>query len=335
MHALEAAIARDPDDAAAYLVYADWLQQRGDPRGELIMLQHHGHDEAANALLRRHATHFYGGLAARPGLLDVTWRRGFMHTCRFSLDADRGAGHEQRALAALDELLALPSARFIRELSIGVMNLPYATYQPAIDVLARHDLRSLRRLALGEGVEFPAEALSIEGGRLPPLFAAAPHVRTLVVHSTDENADLSGVARLPLTELRVSGCRGDALATILHAPLPQLVTLALEGSLGLEDAGWRLLLDAANVPALRHLALRVYTQLSGRVGALIVNAPILRQLRTLDLSETLMAAADIDAMLAHAPAFAHLEHLHIGLLPYALEPAHAAAVAALCPRVDL
>ncbi|MBA3538368.1 MAG: TIGR02996 domain-containing protein, partial [Deltaproteobacteria bacterium] len=37
---LEAAILADPDDTAAYLVYADWLQSRGDPRGELIVLQH-------------------------------------------------------------------------------------------------------------------------------------------------------------------------------------------------------------------------------------------------------------------------------------------------------
>ncbi|MFP2905162.1 TIGR02996 domain-containing protein [Pyxidicoccus sp. 3LFB2] len=37
---LEAAILRDPDDVDAYLVYGDWLQLQGDPRGELIMLMH-------------------------------------------------------------------------------------------------------------------------------------------------------------------------------------------------------------------------------------------------------------------------------------------------------
>src|SRR5512143_1029906 len=37
--ALEASIVADPADPAAYAVYADWLQRRGDPRGELIALQ--------------------------------------------------------------------------------------------------------------------------------------------------------------------------------------------------------------------------------------------------------------------------------------------------------
>lgn len=36
---LEGAIAADPGDPNAYLVYADWLQARGDPLGELIVVQ--------------------------------------------------------------------------------------------------------------------------------------------------------------------------------------------------------------------------------------------------------------------------------------------------------
>jgi uncharacterized protein (TIGR02996 family) len=36
---LEAAIASAPDEPGGYLVYADWLQQRGEPRGELIVVQ--------------------------------------------------------------------------------------------------------------------------------------------------------------------------------------------------------------------------------------------------------------------------------------------------------
>ena len=36
---LLAAIVEAPDDDAPRLVYADWLQSRGDPRGEFIQLQ--------------------------------------------------------------------------------------------------------------------------------------------------------------------------------------------------------------------------------------------------------------------------------------------------------
>jgi uncharacterized protein (TIGR02996 family) len=37
--ALEAAVFANRDDVAAHRFYADWLQQHGDPRGELIMVQ--------------------------------------------------------------------------------------------------------------------------------------------------------------------------------------------------------------------------------------------------------------------------------------------------------
>ncbi|MBA3541481.1 MAG: TIGR02996 domain-containing protein [Deltaproteobacteria bacterium] len=36
---LIAAVAEAPDDDAPRLVYADWLMERGDPRGELVALQ--------------------------------------------------------------------------------------------------------------------------------------------------------------------------------------------------------------------------------------------------------------------------------------------------------
>ena len=37
---LEAAIVESPDKTAAYLVYGDWLQERDEPHGELVSVQH-------------------------------------------------------------------------------------------------------------------------------------------------------------------------------------------------------------------------------------------------------------------------------------------------------
>jgi uncharacterized protein (TIGR02996 family) len=51
----EAAIIADTDDVGAYTVYADWLLERGDPRGELITVQlarETAPDDAALAVLR-------------------------------------------------------------------------------------------------------------------------------------------------------------------------------------------------------------------------------------------------------------------------------------------
>jgi uncharacterized protein (TIGR02996 family) len=50
--ALLAAIVANPDDSATRLVYADWLLERGDPRGELIRLHQEGRE--TGDLQRKH-----------------------------------------------------------------------------------------------------------------------------------------------------------------------------------------------------------------------------------------------------------------------------------------
>jgi uncharacterized protein (TIGR02996 family) len=52
--ALLAAVIANPEDGAARLVYADWLIERGDPRGELMRLHQEGKDEA-HELERKHS----------------------------------------------------------------------------------------------------------------------------------------------------------------------------------------------------------------------------------------------------------------------------------------
>ena len=47
-------------DAEPYLVYADWLQQNGDPRGELITLQHQREVDRENKKLRTAETALIG-----------------------------------------------------------------------------------------------------------------------------------------------------------------------------------------------------------------------------------------------------------------------------------
>lgn len=142
---LEAAITADPDAEEAYLVYADWLQGRGDPRGELICVQHalaeqrrHDRDghhkhaavpprqlERAEALmLMIHGARLHGPALAQidsveeqrylVDLFELSWRLGFI----------RGAARG-RSLARQDDnralwpaVLASPSARFLRQLTL-------------------------------------------------------------------------------------------------------------------------------------------------------------------------------------------------------------------------
>jgi len=145
--ALEASIVADPADPAAYAVYADWLQHRGDPRGELIALQLAREAELARGAkgpskllaaigkhVARHAATLLGGLAALvPDLHDVAappfvWRFGFIH--RVVLER-HGAG-DLGAIAR--EVLGHPSSR--EELAIDCVVARAASNAGRVSALA-------------------------------------------------------------------------------------------------------------------------------------------------------------------------------------------------------
>jgi uncharacterized protein (TIGR02996 family) len=100
---LEAEIRLRPDDAESYLVYADWLQQNGDPRGELITLQRQRELDLENkklrtaetALIARHGTYLmpalFGELLQQrrktdpePLRPEASWFMGFLRGVRLA-----------------------------------------------------------------------------------------------------------------------------------------------------------------------------------------------------------------------------------------------------------
>jgi uncharacterized protein (TIGR02996 family) len=155
---LEAVIAEDPDDAARYLVYADWLQQRDEPRGFLISLHHASHqhprDKAraavAAALLHVHRHALLGPLEPyvrpRDGRVEIEldWFMGFIRGARLR------ARTSVRLAAVLACLLESPSSVFLQELVIE----PPATRRgpdpgPIVARLLERPPRSLCRLQIG------------------------------------------------------------------------------------------------------------------------------------------------------------------------------------------
>src|ERR1043165_6551684 len=85
---LEAAIVADPEDEGPYLVYADWLQSRGDPRGELIIVLHALATARGPAwaklrireqeLLSRYRQVLLGPASGNHDTGRFDWRRGFI-----------------------------------------------------------------------------------------------------------------------------------------------------------------------------------------------------------------------------------------------------------------
>jgi uncharacterized protein (TIGR02996 family) len=112
----EAAILRDPEDEAAYLVLADWLEERGDPQGELIRVQQALAAKPTAALRRRErqllrTSTFLEGIPVTEVSLEVTWHLGHLRTALLSVG--------RRYDWVVGALLAAPIARYLRELTVN------------------------------------------------------------------------------------------------------------------------------------------------------------------------------------------------------------------------
>lgn len=110
--ALEARLRADPDERESWRIYADYLLDRGDRRGELI----HLHDAAAHEpKLKRRVESLEFELRAGPGLPDAfvgTWRHGFLVGLRFTLAVSR----DVRELA---RILTHPAVPLLGALELG------------------------------------------------------------------------------------------------------------------------------------------------------------------------------------------------------------------------
>lgn len=121
-------IARGADDDLL-LVYGDWLQSHGVPRGELVALQaarrDRPHDEALKQgeteLLKSLRAELVGELAglqeAAPDALTLSWRLGFIDTVRVQLDELPEPWPISRVFRALADL---PSAFAYRHLQLEI-----------------------------------------------------------------------------------------------------------------------------------------------------------------------------------------------------------------------
>src|SRR5512138_1000269 len=161
--ALEAAIDEDPYDPRPYAVLADYLQEIGDPRGQLIALQQAPRkgamEDAAARLFAEHASE----LELAPGV-EARW------ACGFARRIEVATPTAKLLAATLDH----PSARFVVELAIGLRN-PKDGLEAEVEILGSRTLGSLRSLELAAGTGSRLAWL----GDVGPLWAAMPKLRRL------------------------------------------------------------------------------------------------------------------------------------------------------------
>ena len=314
--ALEAAIDEDPDDTAAYSVYGDWLQRRGDLRGELIALSiaaeaqraaKPGRKSPAQAalgkLLGKHAATLLGPLArlvrdpGDPTAPPFVWRRGFIARAELAAAPDRPVA------PIVGELLRHPSGRFLRELIVKTDGEAPAL----LELLEAAAPRSLRELELQGLVD-----LGDLGGLWGPLAR---------LHRLDLTARRFELGELQLPALRrarfaASELSGSAVRSIARAPLPRLERLELRfGSRGADLATFedlQPLLHRTDLPALTHLKLK-RAPYAGSIVRELAASPLARQLVVLDLSHGSFNPADIEVLVQHKERFAQLRELWLPL----------------------
>ncbi|MCA9670013.1 MAG: TIGR02996 domain-containing protein [Myxococcales bacterium] len=217
--ALQAAIDADPDSPEPYLVYADHLLEREDPRGDLIVLCERARRapqdrqlqvELARALAEhseRIEREHLGGVA--PEEIELVWANGFIRTARIF-------GHSARITP---RLLEAPDARFLRELVVfseGVFNLPAtATRPPTLDhVTFAQPQRSLEEALLKPHTTRWLILYDHDLKRLDPaIFSELAELELLTIYANKLREIPPDISRLTkLRQLGVSSCL--SLATL-------------------------------------------------------------------------------------------------------------------------
>lgn len=311
---LEAAILAADHDPQAYLVYADWLQSHGDPRGELVVLQHQGRDEDAQSLLDRHRAQFLGRFAEHaPETFSLGWRCGFIRSATIGWEMFSPIDDEDTCEDQLVAFLELDAARLVEELVLGPVagedELANGALASAID---RVRPLCLRKLYLGDTGDWDISSTSTRIPRSESIQA----LRELTLRGGQ--VYFEGEIDLPaLVSFTVeSGSLvAEDLRTIAAARWPALEHLEIwfgdpnyGASGGVADIAP--ILEARGLPKLRSLGLRNCPFADELVQAL-ASAPVLPQLHSLDLSMGNLGDRGVAAMLSMKDRFAHLASLNL------------------------
>ena len=339
---LEAKLIENPHDAELRMVYADLLQSSGDPRGELIVLQHRGSGDAA-AYFNKHEDALLGPLARFQKTFDhdskdaFTWRDGFIKSAVIGyesnsagdIDEDADECTADRVVAAL---LQHPSAMLLEELTITMNMLDDGMYfDDVVKAIAKYGAPALRTLRIGEfqhcgpggvdnGYDYEISWSSL--GDASGLWQAVPRLESLRIQtglggSSCSNAqEVIGtfdLPRLKRLEVVTGGMAASCARSFASGQLPAAESIELwfgsdnyGGDTTVNDLAP--LLAATNVPKLTQLGL-MNAEFTDELVRELAGSRVLAQLTELNLSHGTMTDEGTAVIAAHADAFRHLKKL--------------------------
>jgi uncharacterized protein (TIGR02996 family) len=357
---LEAMIAADPDRAEGYMVYADWLQAQGDPRGELISVEHALLSSprsrkllAERARLRAPYDRqlqdmvepfnwqppFDGAHGARAKL---TWGLGFVKSAWLGHDWFAGEVGDPELMDNREffaTLLSLLSMRLLQELTVGLWRDSdgQCDYGAVFVALAEAGPPALTRLFVGD-FRFPGEIEMswTDLGDVAPIYRGAlPRLRELSLQGGKMSLGSIDLPELRAFEVCTGGLSRQNIESIVGARWPRLERLELwfgdryYGADGqVEDI--EPILAGEGIPGVRHLGLR-NAEFTDALCARIGGARVLDQLETLDLSKGVMTDEGAAALAGAAARLGHLQRLDVS--ENYLTPKGERLVKGLCRKV--
>jgi len=309
-------------------VYADWLLGKGDPRGELAAIQLRRIEskdkalaKAEKKLLEAHAEALLGPFAKLSDVATFEWRGGFIHGARIANTFEHDPDFEvaEDAVVDIEELVAQlldhPSARFLRELTVGIVRFSDNSYDGIAKLLGKRHLPALRSLYLGDFSGEDTETSWSQLGNLQPIYAAVPNLRSLRLCSGSMNLGKILHPTLERFEVTTGGLDPKSARAIASAVWPSLRTLSL--MIGQERYGGtatakdlRPILAGDNLPRLRHLGLKNLEFTDDLIEPLAVSK-ILPQLEVLDLGLGTLSDEGVRRLYRYQKAFQHLARLDI------------------------
>jgi uncharacterized protein (TIGR02996 family) len=296
------AIIAEPDEDAPRLIYADWLEEHGDPRGEFIRVQ--------CALARPGRKTRWADLKAREQTLLAEYRkewikplRGIWKMLRFRRGFVEGMTLTvQKFLERSERLFRLAPVRDVRLIEIDHFMVPALAACP--------HLAFLRGLSLSLGGltdhTFPTLAASPHLARLTAFNFSSNYLGPDGIRALVKSRWLSG-----LTALDVGNSALEAAGVEILAATPavaRLTTLNLSFNV-LGDAGLVALAESPHLAGLTTLSLCQTGVGDAGIWAL-ATSPHLRRLTKLSLRRNHFSAAGALA-LAESPSLARLTRLDL------------------------
>jgi uncharacterized protein (TIGR02996 family) len=314
---LLAAVLAAPDDDAPRLVYADWLADRGDPRGEYIQLACQaarvpGHAPQAGPLVERllmleRTHHMAWGKLIKPVTTGYTFHRGFVEAVTLAKD-----------LTGFDELARVAPVTSVTFLLVDDDSLHRIAASPHLAALRKLHLlgdpgpEALRTLAssrhLRPGVTIGLQLSLVTAERASGLAAGrfADRIGSInMIKVGADDATIAAIAALPGLESLVSLQHDlgiDSARALARAP--RLAELMIESQRLGDEAGLLL----AGIPRLKKLQLYRAGLTPAGTAALVARLP--PSIRILDLSHNAIGDEGARAI-ADAPQLAGLVELHL------------------------